>query len=439
MRKKGFILWFLLGLGDRLQFWASLSFSEAFVLLAAVCLFPTEFQHMRRTGVIKFFYVSLSVVCGCAVACFLNHSPFSITLRGMAVCSIIACSVVVSHWLLRTRTETFKWYFLGLTLSMIISTFFFQSAGEDGKDLEEVMSGPLFWVSRLSGFATLPAYGWYMQTPTPVVCILMIGMAMFSVLSSVSGRSAAIGFLGAGVMAMIGGRKRRTIRRVSKYFWLLVMASFVAIFMVTNLYRLAATQGWLGAASQEKYENQTHGDKRIVSLLIGGRIDSFVGLFACFDKPIVGWGPWAADVNGYYDEFLSKYGAPEDYEQYRKMVKGAMARGNDIMRINMIPVHSMIVQFWCWYGITGLIYVIMCIYIFTRYIKDDVYVVPQWYFWLACIMIARFWNIGFSPFAQRVMFPMAVVGCLLARAVRLGKMALPFSMVREIEKREVDK
>jgi ribonucleotide monophosphatase NagD (HAD superfamily) len=50
-------------------------------------------------------------------------------------------------------------------------------------------------------------------------------------------------------------------------------------------------------------------------------MDSFCGLIACVDRPIVGFGPWAKDNYGYTGEFLEKYGTYEDSLNYYKAME----------------------------------------------------------------------------------------------------------------------
>ena len=180
-------------------------------------------------------------------------------------------------------------------------------------------------------------------------------------------------------------------------------------------------------------EQQTVGGSGIVQLLIGGRGDSFVGFLAIADSPIFGKGYWARDTEGYNEQFIAKYGTLEDYEHYRNFRKylnsiGVFDRG--------IPCHSHITSFWLWYGLPGLLFWLYVIYITFRYLKNDAWAVPQWFYWLAAGIPGLMWNVLFSPFHSRVELPLYVVGILIARAVRLGKYQLPYEMIREIEEVE---
>ena len=117
---------FLLGLGSQLQIIASLSMAEAFALAAAPILFFSELPYMRRNGVMPLFWLSLLVLFGCVIACWANHTAFDYVLRGMAMTSLMPCSIVVSHWALRKNMNGFKWWILGGLLSGIVCIFVFR-------------------------------------------------------------------------------------------------------------------------------------------------------------------------------------------------------------------------------------------------------------------------------------------------------------------------
>lgn len=440
MHKKSFA-WFLFGLGSQMQILASLSFTELFVFSAAPFIFLNERHHMRRTGVMLFFWLAVAVMLGCAVGCILNHTPPAAILRGMAITCLLPCTVVVGHWMLRRDMGGFKWMLIGAALSTLLSTFVFQKSVEVSKyaggvggteAVEAIMSGPIFWISRLNEILNAIPKGWYLQCPIVVSACIPLFMAGFSMLISASGRSAALGALGTAALIIIAGKKRETIRRrlCNKFgFWCCV--AIIGIFCMHSLYHVSATQGWLGEESQKKYEMQSKGEKSIVKLLLGGRMESFCGLIACVDKPIVGFGPWALDKNGYVETFLTKYGTHEDYMRHISKLEYARQSGDVI---GMIPCHAHITEFWLWFGIFGLLFWVYVIFVLLRYLKQDCWAVPQWFMWIAASIPGYFWGIFFSPWASRVSGILFVVACLMVRAVRQRRIALPPTMIREIQR-----
>lgn len=443
MYKKHTLAWFLFGLGTQLQIIASLSFTELFVFIAAPFIFLREKDYMKRNGIMPIFWLSMLVVVGCVVACIANHTASVYVLRGMAVTYLLPCTVVVGHWMLRRDMGGFKWMLIGVAISSVLCTFVFQkqvevvmlSGGEAGKDATDaIISGPIYWIGRLGAMLGAISKGWYLQCPIFVAAGIPLFMAGFSMLTSVSGRSAALGAIGTVAIILIGGKKREAIRsKLCNKFWLWCCVAIIGILCMHTLYRVSATQGWLGEDALKKYEQQTQGDTSIMALLLGGRMDSFCGLIACVDKPIVGFGPWAMDNDGYTGEFLEKYGTYEDVSNYYKQMERNFAHGRTQ---HMIPCHAYITEFWCWYGIFGLLFWLYVIFVLARYLWQDCWVVPQWFMWIAASIPGYFWAIFFSPWSDRIGGIVFVVACLMARAVRMGAQQLPDYMEEEIFKVE---
>lgn len=433
-------IWFLLGLGGSLQIVASLSFAELFAIVAAPIIFVHQYALLRKHGMMGLIWMSFFVFIGCVVSSSMNGTPLPFVLRGLAATILMPCSIVVAHWILNKDMGGFKWYLLGLGLSQILSTFIFQHSfeidalanGAEGRAaVTDIMAGPLYWVSRLGPFFMLIPRGWYLQCPT-VVCVLMpLGLAGFSLLTTVSGRSAALSAIGAAVLVVLGGKTMVTIkRRVCNRFWRVVLVSGLFVFAFHATYRYTASSGLLGSEALEKYEWQSKGSSSILKLLMGGRMDSFCGLLACKDKPIIGFGPWAMDRGGYVEEFLARYADREDYEQYVKERRFYAARGMSVL--NLIPGHSHIVGFWLWYGAVGLLFWLYAICLVVRYLKSDCFAVPQMFMWLAAGVPAFMWNVFFSPFSDRFGTMLFLTACLMVRAVRKGTMQLPERMKIEM-------
>lgn len=443
MTSKRTFSWFLLGVGSQLQIIASLSFTELFVFIAAPFIFLREKDYMRRNGIMPFFWLSMLVVVGCVIACIANHTEPMYVIRGMAVTCLLPCTVVVGHWMLRRDMGGFKWMLIGVALSGILCTFIFQKSVEmtgvarglqGDAAVDAIMSGPIFWITRLRDILNALPKGWYLQCPTFVSIAAPLFMAGFSMLTTTSGRSAALGAIGTMVLILIGGKKRSTIQnRLCNRFVMWCILGIFAVFSLNVLYRISATQGWLGEDALKKYEQQTQGDTSIKKLLLGGRMESFCGLIACVDKPIVGFGPWPMDNDGYTAEFLAKYGTQSDYNDYIKTVEWNLSLGKTI---HMIPAHAHITEFWLWYGIFGLVFWLYVIFVFLRYLKQDCWAVPQWYMWIAASIPGYLWSIFFNPWADRIGGIIFIVACLMARAVRLGVQPLPDYMEEEIFKVE---
>ena len=435
MKKRIAFLWFALGIGSSLQVLFSLSMAEIIVLVMAPFLMFSEISHMRRTGTMTFFWMVVLLFCGCIVSLIVNHVEFYRAIRGISIVGILIGSVVVGHYILRNCPQGLKWYFIGNMISGFICIFVFQRSVEvtmaGSSDVEAIMSGALFWIQRLGALLITPILAFYLKIPVAYSVGAPVFMALFSMWSSESGRASALSYIGAAALVLIGRKKRRTMVVLGRHFMLLFSCALVGMFLAKSIYQWAALNNHLGDKAREKYEHQTAMGTGIVQLLIGGRADAFVGLLAIAESPIVGKGYWAPDTEGYYETFLAKYGNPEDYKQY--IETRMYYRSVGFNKENMISCHSHITSFWLWYGLPGLLFWIYVIHVVFRFLRHDVAVVPQWFYWLAAGIPGMMWHIFFSPFNNRIGLPLIVLGMLLARAVRLGNYQLPYEMIKEIE------
>ena len=429
---------FLMGLGSQLQlFGSSLSFTELFIALMFPIVVFREIPFMRRSGAMFLFLMAMFMVLGCVFSCCVNCSPAGAAIRGLAVSLLITFGIPVCHYFLRTNMNGFKWFVLGGAISGILCIFVFKKSVEVsmlGASVEEIMHGPIFWISRLGPVFLAPAKGWYLNCPIVYSALAPLGLAFFALFGSISGRSASLAALGSAVLVWMGRKKQFLMKRVGRHFvWLIVVAIF-SIFIFKTVYIYTATNGLLGEEARLKYEAQSRQGNSAMKLLLSGRMESFCGLIYCADHPFAGAGPWARDREGYIGEFLRKYAAPEDFDSYK--IACEVAHHNGYYTEPLIPCHSMVTQCWLWFGLPGLLFSMAVLFVLVRFLKQDAWVVPQWYMWLVCSLPAFFWNFFFSPIGDRASFSMFIVGCILARAVRKGVVRLPAEMLFEIEKSE---
>lgn len=434
MRNVAFV-WFLLGLGSELQIVASLSMTEVYILVASVILFPREYFEMRKTGVVGVFWMSVLVIVGGILSVFVHPTVWYFVLRKMATVVLVTCAIVVMHYYLRRCPDGFKWFFVGGAISIILCTFVFRQSVEVttmGDDAELIMEGPIYWIRRIKAVVMLPMTGWYLKVPLAISIATPIIMAIFSMVTTTSGRSTALGMLGALFFVLLGRKSQRRIQLLGKHFVLISVLSVVFVFVVNEIYKQLAVGGYLGPEAAKKYERQTRGGTDIWHVLMGGRAEAIAPFYiTAVEDPFWGLGLCPIDDGSRYERFLEKFGAVEDYEEYVKALRYRMEMG---MSLHFMPGHSYMGGFWMTYGISGLIFWIYVCFILIRYIMKDAWVAPFWFGWLACGTPSLLWAIFFSPFAARITVPMMIVACLLARAIRMGKMRLPLNLIMDIQR-----
>ena len=419
----------------------SIGISEIFVYATAPFLFFHNFRLLKQHGMLFFIYLGIAVSVACVISGLYNNMPIFMICKGLAsTYPLFAFTVVLHHLLIKNMTGH-KWLFLGLALSMVINVFAFHTSFEyemyakgTADAAESIASGPIFWIGRLSRFLSLPYMGWYLQTPTVYSMFAPVGLAIFAMVTSESGRAAALGAMGACFIAFLGGKTRRSMQRFARNFWAIAIFGMIAVFTFKAAYDYMGVNGLLNERALNKFEEQTSDGKGILHLLMSGRSEVFVGAMAALDKPWIGHGPWAIDDGGYRKKFLSKYGNDEDYRFFEGMQ--AHYRKLGIYYATYIPAHSHIVSFWLWFGVVGLFYWVYVFYAIIRFLRKEVAAIPQWFGVLAMGAPAMLWHLCFSGFGYRIMTLPYVVMLIMAHNIYKGRIKIPVEMEEEINKYE---
>lgn len=436
---------FLIGLFSLTQvhFFGSMGISEFVMFAIGPVLFFKNYQLLRKDGFLPMVWLSIFTCIGCIVSNVYNDVDWVLGLKGLASPYSLFSTIVVAHALLRRNLDALPWFIVGCFLSGIVNVFAFRPESAvmsatgllQGDEATEYMtSNVLFWTSKISSGFGLPISAWYLQTPTVyAVCVYLATVAYMLLSSGGSGRSMAMSIIVSLLFVVVGGKSRNRMKVISKHFFLFAITLALTLGIFKFVYSYTARTGILGEQAKSKYLKQTEGGNSTLKLLMGGRMEFFVGVIACLDSPIIGFGYKAADEKGYAGDFLYKYGNEDDYKLWEREVRGSYLSGKRML----IPAHSHIACFWLYYGIFGLILWLYVLYLIFDYIRHHIHVIPQWYCYLACGACAMVWNIFFSPYGSRVSVPFYIACILLVRAVSKGSIPLPLEMEEEAQKFDI--
>ena len=393
-----------------------------FVLAPYFCI--RDWNLLSQHGFTPLIVLSIGCFVGGGVSNYVNRIDFYDAARGMAAPYAIFSIIVCLHHFLYRNIFNVKWLILGCAVSGVVSVFVFQygaargetSDGEfvaDAESIEHVVSYSLFWFTQFDNWLNLPMKFDYLKIPFVYIVGVSIFMPLFALLSA-GGRSAFLTMTVSYALIFVGGRKQKTMLRIRKYFWLLVVLGLLGGGVVKKAYQYAATAGYMGETQLRKYEKQSSRGSGALALLMAGRVDFFAGLTAAIDRPVVGYGSWALDKDGYYERFLSKYGTDEDYELFMSWLKS----GN----VGYLPGHSNVITAWNWYGIFGLLFWMYVFYLYCLTIRKNLAVVPQWFGYFALVLPGAMWNLFFSPFGQRIPACLVFILCAFVKAIAEKRM-----------------
>ncbi|MBQ6142498.1 MAG: hypothetical protein IJI54_14580 [Kiritimatiellae bacterium] len=445
MRKFSYIDWKLLLIGmfsmTQIRVIGSIGISELVICLIAPVMFIQDLNQLRKDGFMPILMLALLTCISCCISCYVNATPFEAGIRGFASPYVLWAGLVVMHRCLLKNLNGLRWFIVGFAISTVINTFTFQTGadmatfGEGGQvDAQVLMSGPLFWVSKLRHFfLDIPIGGFYIVTPLIYSILAPLGLVAFTFATSDSGRAMALSFFATSMLLIVGRKRVEAMKSISKHFVLVGVAMICAAAAFKALYKYAATHGYLTEKAEAKYAGQSKGGTGFLQLLMAGRGETFIGGMAALRKPVWGYGPWPIDKENISEEYLMTYGTEEDINIHLRTLAD-YARFGITMRQHWLPCHSHIIGFWVWYGAIGGVLWLYVLYLIYKFLRYDVAIMPQWFGYFSFMIPTAVWNICFSPFGSRMYMITLITSLLLADAIRRGKVFLSLSVVAEINR-----
>ena len=427
-------LMFLIGLGSltKIFFLGCLGLSELVVFAVAPFIFASDYKVLKSDRFMLYINLVLLSFGGMLISSVYNNTYWIFIVKATAVYYSILSHLVVFHRLLRRDINSLGWFFIGAMISGLITIFAFNpkvhvsSVGGFGyigaSSVDEIMEGALFWVSHVQAVLMLPIYSLYLKIPTLYpffAVVVLIGVALKT---TVSGRSAVLIALLGAVLMLLGGRTRSSMKALSRKFIPAFLIMVISVFVFKGVYSFAAKNGYLSEGAQAKYFMQSKNGDSLLGIIMGGRIEPFVGMRAAIDSPIIGYGVTPVDQKNFYLDFLSKYGDLEDIKLWLKISKSAQGA------ITLIPTHYHIIGDWVTNGILGVLPWAYVLYLMFVYLRKYADAIPEWFGYLAFNIAFYSWHIFFSPIGTRPNIALFVATLLIVKGVGEKRLVVNNSM-----------
>ncbi len=390
----GRILAFLLGLGTRQQInvIGYLPFSELALLILLPLTFTRSFSSMnlRKTG----WMVPLCFLwLGSAIFTDIyRETDWSLAARGIARAFVYCIAIPQIVWFF--STDGFKkalWFNAGTIPSIILSEFVFRGGVIEGR--ERVYGRAIFdfeshWSVVLGASVFLGILLSYRKSQILAHAISW-ATGIFQIANG--SRSAGAVFLLGSVLCKV---KRVAGGKLLSRDFLVSMARLACAgailagvtYGIYSLYADKAASGQLGEKAQKKFVEQSSSR---FGLLIGGREAVVAGIIAAMESPLVGYGSWPLDRQGFYLRACELSGRDPDPNFYR-------------LGYPLIPTHSHVMCAWVENGIGGLFFWTYVIIFYFRQILRPVADEKQLGLYLAVAVLSLVWHILFSPMAGRI-------------------------------------
>jgi len=212
-----------------------------------------------------------------------------------------------------------------------------------------------------------------------------------------------------GVIIFIAGAIHfvNQVKKKSKTTAIIILViSFILSPTLYTLYTSKVSDGSFGLTVQEKYFDQSQNTK---NLFFGGRTDVFVGLSQVEKSPVIGQGSYAKITENNRQEILTEI-VRINPNQY--FLLGSYQEGD------LIPIHSILFQFWVWYGILGALPWIWYLLTIAWTMKRDIDSVRGVTLLNSYLITLSIWDLLFSPFGadRRFAVPLFLIAILHRRS-----------------------
>jgi hypothetical protein len=168
----------------------------------------------------------------------------------------------------------------------------------------------------------------------------------------------------------------------------------IVIFGFSSVYSNLAESGSLGIKAQSKYLAQTSSGGNII---INSRSELIFAARGIADSPMLGHGSYAEmspELRQKILKFLERAGIQYDMTPLNRNYG------------DRIPVHSMLLQWWLWFGALGMFFPLRLgfLYIKSLGVRNRE---PVFYF----LALSGMWNVLLSPYGEtyRILIPLTIV------------------------------
>ena len=342
---------------------------------------------MRRLLGLAFLWL-----VGVLVSDVYNQTPLLDALKGCFNVLFLIALMPFSYWILSDSLHRILYFWGGYSLSALVNFFFFFAPTLESRFDFEVWRVYAFWPL----FAFLASFLYYKGWRKTGMVVAQ-GFAFWTLFQSSRNVFLCMTVATAVLLYLAMSEGRETVERMALYGrkrFLLFVVGVLAIVFAAFFYERGAERGVFGEAVQNKYLMQKHADIGLAS----GRVDFVMSLLLIRDNPLVGYGSYAKDKDGFRDRYLYEHGYA-----VRK------AKGEELL-----PGHSYILGAWVYAGVLGVFFFVFALrQIWSMLSGGSMLHEPALAALLLYVSLQYAWNILFSPFADRFPYLMFLIPVLV--------------------------
>jgi hypothetical protein len=363
-------------------------------LLEVVCLFvfvlqiffvirnPKQLRNIRQ-----FVLLLVAAWISQFLSDVINGTTLFNALRGSALIFFTLVNLIALNIFVKNSKRAREMAVLGLAMAGVLSLLIQPSTYARGQIWKFGLAGPITLI-----FVLVMSQPYFLKRKR-LTLFLYFSLSATHLFQNARSLSLIVAVTGI-IMAINGGTTNQLQIKSSRQWIKLVFFAVIGILVFSNLYVTLARQGNLGEAAYLKYEMQSNQSQ---GLLLSARSEVLYTGLALVKSPIFGQGSYA--------EFDSK-SRGEIYETLAR--NGIKVNDAELRRAygDRIPVHSMILQWWLFYGLGGLLFPLAILLLASRSLAQNSREhVPTY------IAVITLWNTLFSPFGSgyRISYALSII------------------------------
>ena len=334
----------------------------------------------------RFNRVLFLALVGALISDMVRGSDFTNGLKGFSLIFFTLINLNALYLITRMNKTLIMYGFLGFAVSGLLS-FFFQPNTYARSEVWKFGIGPSLTLILIIFLST---WKFYFRSITQAVV-----MASWSLMSLFLGaRSLALAVFMTSYFVFLD--RKRFSKRKEQSLHGLILVLVVSSLAFSSTYSILAEKGYLGQASKLKYQTQTSNG----NLILNSRGEFLFAGRAILESPLIGHGSYgmmSPELRIDLSKFLSKFDVSFDVAPFNRTYG------------NRIPVHSMVLQWWLWFGILGLLFPLLLLRILFRTLRQR-NLSPVGYF----TVFSGIWSTIFSPYGEifRILIPLTMLLCM---------------------------
>lgn len=344
----------------------------------------------------KFMWFGVAWLIGVIISDTVNETPTVNSIKGMFNVILLLSITPGVFWCIRNNHKAILFYWLGTGASDLISFYFLRSFDSDFEyNVWRVyayfpvfisIGGYLYYKNhRKAGILLTQSFAlWTLFNQSRLIFLTVTLANSILVYSN----------------KLKADKQKSVVCKFRAHSLRLIVLILLSFTVVDGIYEKGANDGYFGESVREKYLMQKNTNMGLAS----GRHDFFMSAALVFQNPVLGYGSYAEDKNGFREDFLWRHGMDLSVSQDS----------------NMLPGHSYLLGAWVYAGLLGALFFIFVLKIVFKTLKYGNFLydtrMSAMYLYVTILYV---WNILFSPFADRMNFLFIVITLIVLEDYRI--------------------